>query len=247
MKRLILIAILFAVAAWAAQGAYVVILNDGKRVVGREKYTVKGNNALLTLKNGTLVAIPLDHINVEATEKLNARNLGDAMPLDWADVQEEDRPVPTPTPTPSLTTLGGIRKGVGRPINEAARPTPTPGIAYTGAAYSDPRVVRAFEEGLERSRLYLYRVGRGTRPNYLVVELQVNGKPEVNKGLLAVCEVYHILATTAPDRTPERIEIRMLNESGREAGLFRLGPEEAAELATGRVTAVEFFQKHVIF
>ncbi len=247
MKRFILIAILVAVAAAASQRAYVVILRDGSRVVGREKYTVKGNNALLTLKNGTLVAIPLDHIDITATDKLNARNLGDAMPLDWADAQEEERPVPTPSPTPSLSSLGRIRSGAGRPINEAARPTPTPGIAFTGTEYSDARVVRAFEEGLERSRLYLYRVGRGTRPSYVVVELQVNGKPEVNKGLEAICEVYHILATTAPERTPERVEVRMLNESGREAGLFRLAPEEAAELATGKVTAVEFFQKHVIF
>lgn len=247
MKRLIFIAILFAVGAWAAQSAYVVILRDGSRVVGREKYTVKGNNALLTLKNGTLVAIPLDHIDVRATEKLNARNLGDATPLDWADVEEEGRTAPTPTPTPSLTSLGQIRSGLGRPVNEAARPTPTPGIAFTGKEFSDAQVARAFEEGLEKSRLYLYRLGRGTRPSYLVVELQVNGKPEVDKGLLAVCEVYHILATTAPERAPERVEVRMLNESGREAGLFRLAPEEAAELATGKVTAVEFFQKHVIF
>lgn len=238
---------LFAVVGWAAQSAYVVILRDGTRVVGREKYTVKGNTALLTLKNGTLVSIPVDHIDFPATHKLNARNLGDAVPLDWADVEEESRPAPTPTPTPSLTSLGQIRTGMGRPVADAARPTPTPGIAYTGADFADKRVVRAFEEGLERSRLYLYRIGRGTRPSFLVVELQVNGQPEVNKGLLAVCEVYHILATTAPDRAPERLEVRMLNESGREAGLFRLAPEEAAELATGKVTAVEFFQKHVIF
>lgn len=247
MKRIMLIAMMVGVAAWAAQSAYVVILRDGSRVVGRQKYTVKGNNALLTLKNGTLVSIPLDHIDFDATEKLNARNLGDATPLDWADVQEEDRPRPTPTPTPSLTSLGQIRGGLGRPTADAARPTPTPGIAFTGAEYADPRVARAFEEGLERSRLYLYRIGRGTRANYLVVELQVNGKPEVNKGLMAVCEVYHILASTAPERAPERVEVRMLNESGREAGLFRLAPEEAAELATGKVTATEFFQKHVIF
>ncbi|MGE5235010.1 MAG: hypothetical protein ACM3O7_01525 [Acidobacteriota bacterium] len=82
MKRSqLLVAALMLVAAWA-QATYVVILRNGARVVARDKYEVKGPNALVTLKNGTLTAIPLNQIDVQATEKFNTQHLGDAVPLD---------------------------------------------------------------------------------------------------------------------------------------------------------------------
>ena len=46
---------------------------------------------------------------------------------------------------------------------------------------------------------------------------------------------------------PERVEVQMLNESGKEAGVFRLSAADAAELATGKVTPENFFVQHVIF
>ena len=44
-----------------------------------------------------------------------------------------------------------------------------------------------------------------------------------------------------------RVELQLLNESGREAGLFRLAPEDAAALATGAIKPEDFFVQHVIF
>ena len=39
----------------------------------------------------------------------------------------------------------------------------------------------------------------------------------------------------------------MINESGKEAGLFRLTALEATELATGKITPEDFFIRKVIF
>jgi len=243
VRKLMIALVLLMVAAWA-DATYIVVLRNGSRVVARDRYQLKGNNVIVTLRNGTLTSIPLAHVDLEATERFNERNLGDATPLDWVDAAT---PIPSPTPTPSVAGLGRIIPGLARPENDAARPTPTPGISLRDVEYPDKQVERTFEEGLERYHLYLYRTSQGTQPRYLFIEVRVNGQAEVVKTLQAVTSTYHVLVESAPDRAPERVELQMLNESGKEAGLFRLAPEDAAELATARMTAEEFFIRKVIF
>lgn len=241
--RVILILAALLVAAWA-DATYVIVLKSGKRVVGREKYVVKGNNAVIQLKNGALTAVPLAQIDLPKTEQINAEKLGDAVSLDWVDGTETP---PTPTPTPSVAGLGRIRSQVGQLFGESAKPTPTPGIMFRDSKYSDVQVEKLFQEGLESYHLYLYRTSAGTRPEYLFVEVSVNGQPEVLKALQAIGLTYHLLAQRSPERCPAQVEVQMINESGKEAGLFRLTALEAAELATGKVTAEDFFIKKVIF
>ena len=243
MKKLMIVLAMLVVAS-SAQATYVVVLRNGSRVVARDKYQLKGSTVVVTLRNGTFTSIPLSHVDLEATEKLNVQNLGSAVALDWVDAAT---PAPTPTATPSVATLGRIIPGLARPENDAARPTPTPGITLRDVEYPDKEVERAFEEGLERYHLYLYRTSLGTSARYLFIEVRVNGQAEVVKALQAITTTYNVLAESAPDRAPERVELQMLNESGKEAGLFRLSPEDAAELATAKTTAEEFFIRKVIF
>ncbi len=245
MKRiLVVVALLVAVTA-VAQEAYVIMLRNGDRIVAHQKYVVKGSMALVTLKNGTLTSIPLSQIDVAATDKLNARQLGDAVPLDWVD--RTGRPIATPSPTPSVARLGHIDDKLAIPQGSAAQPTPTPGISLHGDAYPDKEVDEAFRQGLESYHLFLYRTSQGTRPNYYFMEVQVNGQPEVLRALQAVTRTYQVLVADAPSRAPERVELQLLNESGREAGVFRISPEDAAQLAAGKVTPEDFFVQHVIF
>jgi hypothetical protein len=243
VARLLVVACLLT-ATWA-HAIYVVVLKDGSRVVAREKYEVKGNNAVVRLKNGALTSIPLAYIDMATTERINAMNLGDAVALEALDGEPVTRP--TATQTPSVAHLGRIRQGVATAEGEAALPTPTPGITLQSEGYRDPRVDRAFQEGLERYKLYLYRTSRGTRPEFLFIEVQVSGQSEVYKSLQAVATTYHVLTQSAPERAPEQVEIQMLNEARKEAGLFRINATDAAELATGKVSAEDFYLKHVIF
>lgn len=245
MKKPVIAVLLLAGIASTAQAVYVVLLKNGDRIFAQEKYEVKGKNAWVKLKNGTLTSVPMVLIDVKKTEALNARNLGDATPLDWLDSDEE--PLATPTPTPSVATLGKIRPRAGAPIGDAGRPTPTPGISYRAGRYVDEQVDQAFQQGLESYHLYLYRTSVGTEPTYYFMEVQVNGQEEVLRVLQAVGITYHLLADKAPERSPERVELQLLNESGREAGLFRMSQEDAAELATGAVTPEDYFVKNVIF
>jgi hypothetical protein len=244
VKRAAFIGVLFLLLAHQAFAVYVVVLRNGKRIVAKDKYEVKGTNAVFVTKIGTLTSIPLSLVDVQATEKANALHLGDAEALDWVDIQ---RIFPTPTPTPQVSALGRIRPGIATKEGDAAKPTPTPGVGYREARYRDPQVDKAFQEGLESYHLYLYRTSQGTQPAYLFLEVQVNGQPETLKALQAVSSTYQLLAEKAPERLPERVEIQMINEAGKEAGLFRMSPADAAELVSGKVTPDKYFVEHVIF
>ena len=244
MKRAVLFGAMFLFAAQQAMAVYVLILRNGARVVAKDKYQVKGPNALFVTKIGTYTSIPLSQIDVAATDKANSQGLGDAQLLDWVDAKKVE---PTPTPTPPITALGHIQEGVAAKVGEAALPTPTPGITFRETRYHDPQVDEAFQQGLESYHLYLYRTSQGTKPGYLFIEISVNGQPETLKALMAVAETYELLAKKAPDRLPERVELQMLNEAGKEAGVFRLSVADAAELATGKVTPENFYVQHVIF
>jgi hypothetical protein len=244
VKRVALLGVLALLAAHQALAIYVVVLRNGSRIVAKAKYKVKGPNAIFETRTGTLTSIPVSQIDLQATGKVNSLNLGDAETLDWVDVQKI---VPTPTPTPAVSALGHILPGIAAKVGEAAVPTPTPGVVYRDGRYHDPQVDQAFQQGLESYHLYLYRTSVGTQPSYLFMEIQVNGQPETLKALEAVCMTYQLLAEKAPNRLPERVELRMINESGREAGVFRLSAADAAELVSGKVTADKFFIQHVIF
>ena len=244
MKRAVLFGAIFLFAAQQAMAVYVIILRNGARVVAKDKYQVKGPNALFVTKIGTYTSIPLSQVDVTATEKANSQGLGDAQLLAWVDAKKVE---PTPTPTPPITALGHIQEGVAAKVGEAALPTPTPGITFRETRYHDPQVDEAFQQGLESYHLYLYRTSQGTKPGYLFIEISVNGQPETLKALMAVAETYQLLAKKAPDRLPERVELQMLNEAGKEAGVFRLSVADAAELATGKVTPENFYVQHVIF
>ena len=245
MKRVIIFSVFVGLLASQAFALYVIVLRNGSRVVAKEKYQVKGATAVFTTKIGTVTSLPLSQVDVAATEKLNALNLGDAQTLDWVDNDQQAKP--TPTPTPPVAGVGKIKPGIAKTEGFAARPTPTPGIMFHENHYRDAKVEEAFEQGLESYHLYLNRTSAGTQPAYLFIEIQVNGQPETLRALQAVCTTYKVLADKAPDRLPERVEVQMLNESGREAGVFRLSIADATELVSGKVTPESFFVQHVIF
>jgi len=244
VKRVFFLAVALLLLAHEAQAVYVIVLRNGTRIVAQEKYIVKGPNALFSTKTGSYTLIPLSQVDLEATEKLNSLNLGDVQTLDWVDIQKT---TPTPTPTVPVSSLGRLRGYLAKPEADATKPTPTPGVMFRDKRFHDPQVDQAFQQGLESYHLYLYRTSQGTQQTFLFIELQVNGQPETLKALQAVSQTYQLLAEKAPNRIPERVEIQMLNESGKEAGVFRISAADAAELVSGKISAENFFIKHVIF
>lgn len=250
MKKTLGLALLALCASAWSDAAYVLILRDGSKQIARDKYKINGKVVEFYTTTGTLRSIPLALLDVKATDELNARNYGSAMPLDWVDANQAP---PTPTPTPSISQMvGSLRSGLAPGSVASIRPTPTPIVTFHETKFTDSRVDQAFQQGLEAYHLYLYRTSRGTEPSYLFVEVQVNGQKEVNRALQALTTTYHVvnqdlLKKNQPERIPERLEILLLNEAGKEAGVFRISALDAEELATGKVTPEAFFVQKVMF
>src|SRR5262249_17076348 len=101
MRRFLLLFVLLLVPADPAARAYNILLKNKSIVFAREKYTVKGNKAIITLQNGTVVSYDLDQIDVPATEQYNKENPGNVVSLETG----LDRVAPVPTAPPPATTL----------------------------------------------------------------------------------------------------------------------------------------------
>jgi len=189
-------------------------------VVAREKYEVKGQNAVVRLKNGALTSFPLAYIDLAATEKINAMKLGDAVALEGLDGEPVVRA--TATPTPSVAALGRLRQAVAAAEGEAALPTPTTGHHPAGRwLQRQPR--RPGVPGGARALSALPLPDQpGHQAGVPVHRGPGVGQAEVYKSLEAIATTYHLLAQSAPDRAPAQVEIQMLNEARKEAGLFRI-------------------------
>ena len=85
MKKTFLLALLSTFLITAAASAYVIKLKDGSLIFARMKYTVKGDRAIITLENGTVTAMKLEHIDVEGSDKYNKENFGNVVAIDTPD------------------------------------------------------------------------------------------------------------------------------------------------------------------
>ncbi|HMB52750.1 MAG TPA: hypothetical protein VKU40_05500, partial [Thermoanaerobaculia bacterium] len=76
-RRLAFVALAVAVLLAALPAAaYTIYLKDGSRMIARDKYEIKGDQAVFVLQSGTRTTIDLDEIDVARTEKANESNLG---------------------------------------------------------------------------------------------------------------------------------------------------------------------------
>jgi hypothetical protein len=62
-----------------------------------------------------------------------------------------------------------------------------------------------------------------------------------------VAQAFALIYQTDRKLAPDAVELQMLATSGKPAGTFRLTPELAMELASGKTPTQTFYIKHVIF
>ena len=125
--------------------------------------------------------------------------------------------------------------------------TPTPGIKLQDSRYHDERIEQAFSKIFDDNELLLYRTSQGTRPEYFFVQTVTDSEREVFNALEVVAEAYALILQIHEDLAPEAVELQMIQTSGKPAGTFRLTPDLARELATGKTQTQTFYIKHVIF
>ncbi len=248
MRRwVVLLAVpLIAVLIMAAAEGYVVVLKNGSRIRAREPLKIEGRNAIITLVTGTLTSLPIDQVDLVATERYNQLGLGSALIIDELN---SETPVPTSTPRISLGHYASIDMEDNPELGTAITPspTPTPGIRLQTVPYADQRMTKAFSQLFEDKHFYVYRLSAGTRPNYFFVQAVTDSQNQVFEALQVITEAYSVIEQVDPASAPAALEIELVSSGNKRAGTFRLTPDQANELASGAVSVEKFYIDHVIF
>jgi hypothetical protein len=232
---LVLSAVLLAAAPALS---YTVVFKDGTVKIAREKYTVKGNKAFITLPSGMITQCYLAEIDVPGTDKYNEKNPGDAVPLD----------TPNEASSTPQTTPGARLGDLIRPKKAQVKPAPTSGNPKAAGEYAvdsqsgpavDQAIRAAFSKFFEGAGIaYQLNNDQGT----LHLLSTANSEEAVFNVLSASARAVAELADKGRVLT---LKVVMTTSGGESGGTFLLTAEESRQLVNGQIPVGDFFVKHV--
>jgi hypothetical protein len=237
MKRaLVLLAVTFLLVSPTLL-AYNIILKNGSILFAREKYFVKGNKAIITLQNGTVVSYDLEQIDIPATEKYNKENPGNVIAIETGDAKS--LPVTAASPPPTTTLQDIIRK---RKMSLGAPPAKSAGEPSASSFQAvDPTVDQAFHKILDGASIMQYRLT--TYRGKVRLLATANTEEAVFNVLAASARALSDLSNRGRQL---RVDIVLTTSSGDPAGSFDMDSEQARQLVNGNITAADYFIKNVI-
>lgn len=257
-STLILAALLLATSPLLA---FTVYLADGSHFQAKGPYEVRGDNAIITLLNGTQTSIALSQIDVERTRRANAEGHAGALVLE---TPQEPRAAAGPDRT-QLSEVAGQRR-LGDRLDSSrsqGRPAPRPASDESGAT-DLPRTASGavdlmhfrrtsfsdFEVGSQISRLLRARglegvgIYEGTRPGHVFLDITTNSEAAVFRALQGCAEA---LVQIQGQGNVEALEIFMATDRRQRAGQFLMTPEKAVELTTRQLDTPAFFVRYAQF
>lgn len=261
--------ILIAALAVAPALGYVVVLKDGSQINTQKAPERQGDKVLLILQSGVRASYSVADVDFEKTEEINqGANLGNARVLDTKTREVDDGAAEPEERRPTFTDLLGAKQAA-RAAAERNAPAPeleaepeieepppaAANLAKTPAGFVDLAVMR--REQAENLALvgeintYLTSQGssakvfQGSRPNWLLVEMEAASEGVVFKAIKDVSSCLVQMRQNHP--TLEGLELYLQTGNQIRAGQFSLTPERANQLLTGKIEAPAFFLRYVEF
>ncbi len=248
--------------------AYTIYLKDGSIVTAREKYTVRGDTALVVLPNGSQTTLPMSQIDVARTQSVNASDFGSATVLRG--------PAPTPPPPqgprePTLGELAAERRNRSLPPPPPHRPPTAPATASGAAAAEAPKgtLARTPAGNVDFLRAPRTQVSRielattvgemlrahgvasaslfeGTAPRRLLVEVTANSEGAVFQAIAGAAQSMLDLEAKQPGAI-EALELFIATDRRVRAGQFLITPARGQELVSKKLDLTAFYLKYVEF
>lgn len=225
--------------------SYTVIMKDGQRYRAKQKWTVSGTKAIVTLESGQTLSLDANLIDVKESEKVNAQGMGGARvianPDSGAPAAAQSSPLGNitirkpPASTPS-TTSAAAPSGIKSTVNSAA----------TGSTNLSKNVLQLFSNAYENVGFFDSKVV-GNGPNRLHITMTADNEDQVFKALSATA----FMMTKIPTATGERVEtidlfLRTIN--GGSGGRFQMTQADAADLAQDTQNKwKDYYVRKVIF
>ncbi len=243
----------------APVSAYTVYLKDGSTIIARGPYHIEGDNAIITLQNGTRSSIQASEIDVARTREANQSDYGSAVVLQDGQLTELPSE-PGPPPKKDLSDIVGSGPTAhSRP--QARRPTPADSGSSapkrTAAGYLDyltaPRMPyrdlevssqlqRTFRaQGVEEVLIY-----QGTEQGHLLVDVTANSEASIFRSLKVAALALLRIREGAPG-TVEALELVLATSNREPGGQFLITPPIAQELVSDEVEISRFFIENVRF
>ena len=237
-KSLLLVVAALFILCPAAFG-YVIKLKDGSMIYCRSKYTVKGDRAIITLENGTVTAMKIEQIDVEATDKYNKDNFGSNVVA--IDTPDSRKPTVAPDGPPAPRLQDYIKERQPRmqlPANGAAQKSE----AGTGPAFGqvDANLQVAVSKVFDGAGITQYKLTNFKGKTGLLVT--TNTEEAV---LNAVNAAARALSDPAARGVSLTLHIVLTTSSGESAGTLEMTPEQARLLVNGQISAADFFVQNV--
>jgi len=233
----VLVAAFLAVLSARSAAAYVVVLKDGSKLFGKEKYTIRKDFAVFTMENGNVGEVPMANVDVPATEKYNQENVGNVLVLNTPTQKVLETPKNTSTDRQNLSRY--IQQQFAQP--RAPRKPEKAAAAPAPAAHeiADPLIIREAIRILEGAGVTQYKLEVGPK-----VVLIADQEDSVFRGISATARLAQDL--TALGKTPA-LDVEIVSSTGSDGGRFRMTPESIKGLTEGTMTASEYFVQNVIF
>jgi hypothetical protein len=238
--------------------AYTVVLKDGSKITTKQKYRVQGKRAVLLLPNGSEAFLDLAEIDTAKTEQANKEDYGTAVVLDGGPQPTQAAPAPRERRLQDLIKTQGdtpdAREPVRRPPGTGAIPTrpettaPTRGAdaassrrPATNSAAATALLARFRADGIDEVEL-----SQGSASSRIRADVVTPSEATVFRALtIAASALLEVRKTQATSISA--IELTMATPSRERAGTFVLTPEQAEQLAGGKIEVSEFFVANVQF
>lgn len=250
-RATVLALVAFLTVPIAASG-YKVFLKDGTAISAQDEYVVQGEFALVTLESGTQTTIHLDEVDVERTAEYNAQPGYSGAIV----INQDGRtgPLAARDDDQSLTDLIRSRRGRfgardgDQPEDSALRRTPAGYVDLSSVIrrpLDDRELLSELNRFLRDHSVTRASVYKGTRSDRILVEVITESEGAVLQNLTAVCRTFVDFHRQRP--AVNAIEVLMQTGGRSRAGQFVLTEENAPLLASGRLSASDFFLEHVQF
>jgi len=243
----------FAVPAWS----YTIFLKDGSKLLAEQKYTVRGDKAIIKLESGTETMLPLSEIDLPRTEAANQGNLGKALVIEDGKAQNLTRNDAPPPRKQTLQDLIQSRAAQAEAGNAAAAPAPARRQrADSQQLRSDEIVGRPPLRNVELAgeiRTFLF--GRGVT-SVEVLQGSTARSPLLVFATATEGQVFKALAASASalihvrengSNAVDSFDVFCRENDGARAGRFSMTPAHAADLLAKRITLAEYFVQNVQF
>ena len=232
----ILVAAFLAALAARPVAAYVVVLKDGSKLFGKEKYTIRKDFAVFTMENGNVAEVPMANVDVAATDKYNQENVGNVLVLNTPSAKVLETPKATSTDRQNLSRYIQQHESQPRaPRKESKASAPKP----AAPEIADPLIIREAIRILEGAGVTQYKLEVGPK-----VVLIADQEDAVFRGISAAARLAQDLISMG--KTPA-LEVEIVSSTGSDGGRFRMTPESIKALTEGQMTASEYFVQNVIF